>query len=318
MDAPKTLSTWPRQVVRAPGRGSRARICRATTVASRLQSIHSSSRDSLGAMVACAGSWGRRGALPSATRRRVSPSSWAPSRASRSWSWPAVTWSSSGIDRWRMMSPVSSPSSIHMVVTPVTASPARMAHWMGAAPRWRGSREAWTLMAPSRGTWSTAAGRIFPYATTTSRSGRQARSCSTTASSSRSGWSTGMPYSAATALTGGAAGSSPRPWGRSGWVMTPTTRTCRCRSSSRLGTAKAGVPMKTTRRSLSGGSSTTLRARSVISTPSRWSISCCRQRASSPSPSIQMRRPRRSRPVTCTDVGRSTSASRRGRERHPS
>ena len=39
----------------------------------------------------------------------------------------------------------------------------------GAAPRWRGSSDACTLMRPSGGVSSTAAGRILPYAATTPR-----------------------------------------------------------------------------------------------------------------------------------------------------
>jgi len=35
-----------------------------------------------------------------------------------------------------------------MIVTPVTSSPASIARWIGAAPRQRGSSDAWTLMQP--------------------------------------------------------------------------------------------------------------------------------------------------------------------------
>ena len=52
----------------------------------------------------------------------------------------------------KLLRPVSSPSSICMMVIPVSRSPARMARWMGAAPRQRGSREAWMLTHPRRGT----------------------------------------------------------------------------------------------------------------------------------------------------------------------
>ena len=40
---------------------------------------------------------------------------------------------------------------MRMVVTPVSASPARIARWIGAAPRQRGSSEPWMLMQPSTG-----------------------------------------------------------------------------------------------------------------------------------------------------------------------
>ncbi len=44
--------------------------------------------------------------------------------------------------------PVSRPSSICMTMTPVSASPAMMARWMGAAPRQRGRSEPWRLRQP--------------------------------------------------------------------------------------------------------------------------------------------------------------------------
>ena len=56
-----------------------------------------------------------------------------------------------GVARVVRMGPVSSPSSMRMIVTPVSASPARMAAAMGEAPRWRGSSEAWTFRQPRAG-----------------------------------------------------------------------------------------------------------------------------------------------------------------------
>jgi hypothetical protein len=58
--------------------------------------------------------------------------------------------------------PVSRPASICISVMPVSASPASMARWIGAAPRQRGSSEAWMFRQPSRGSASTQAGRISP------------------------------------------------------------------------------------------------------------------------------------------------------------
>ena len=49
-----------------------------------------------------------------------------------------------------------------MMVTPVTSSPASIARWIGAAPRQRGSSEAWTLRQPWRGSASSHGGRIRP------------------------------------------------------------------------------------------------------------------------------------------------------------
>jgi len=58
--------------------------------------------------------------------------------------------------------PVSRPGSICMMVTPETPTPARIAPATGAAPRKAGSSEKWTLTQPSRGSSSTAGGRMSP------------------------------------------------------------------------------------------------------------------------------------------------------------
>ena len=65
---------------------------------------------------------------------------------------------------------MSIPASIWNVVIPVSRSPRMIAHAIGAAPRYRGSSDAWTLMDPRGGTSSTAGGRICPNATTTATS----------------------------------------------------------------------------------------------------------------------------------------------------
>jgi hypothetical protein len=49
-----------------------------------------------------------------------------------------------------------------MIVTPLVSSPARIARWIGAAPRHRGSSEAWTLTQPALGAARIGAGRIRP------------------------------------------------------------------------------------------------------------------------------------------------------------
>ena len=51
---------------------------------------------------------------------------------------------------------------MRMIVTPVTVSPARMAWAMGDAPRYFGSSDAWTLMAPSFGAAMTSGYKICP------------------------------------------------------------------------------------------------------------------------------------------------------------
>ena len=54
----------------------------------------------------------------------------------------AVSRAPTGVGTSSRMGPVSRPASICMSVTPVCASPASMARWIGAAPRQRGSSEA--------------------------------------------------------------------------------------------------------------------------------------------------------------------------------
>ncbi len=73
---------------------------------------------------------------------------------------------------------MSSPSSISIVVTPVSVSPVAIAHWIGAAPRNLGSSEAWTFSVPSGAISITERGRIWPKATTTCSCGWSARSWS--------------------------------------------------------------------------------------------------------------------------------------------
>ena len=55
---------------------------------------------------------------------------------------------------------MSIPASISNVVMPVSRSPRMIAHAMGAAPRYRGSSDACTLIDPRAGTVRTATGRI--------------------------------------------------------------------------------------------------------------------------------------------------------------
>ncbi len=94
----------------------------------------------------------------------------APSSASVSCSSAAVVVAVIGTASRSSIGPVSSPASICMMVTPVSASPASTAAWIGAAPRQRGSRLAWMFRQPRRGASSIACGRISPYAATTAAS----------------------------------------------------------------------------------------------------------------------------------------------------
>src|SRR5207249_7001962 len=56
--------------------------------------------------------------------------------------------------------PISIPSSILNVVIPVCVSPRMIAHWIGAAPRYLGSSDAWMLIYPLAGVSTTALGRL--------------------------------------------------------------------------------------------------------------------------------------------------------------
>jgi hypothetical protein len=49
-----------------------------------------------------------------------------------------------------------------MIVTPVSASPARIARWIGAAPRQRGNSDPWMFTQPRRGSDKTGGGRMRP------------------------------------------------------------------------------------------------------------------------------------------------------------
>ena len=133
-----------------------------------------------------------------------------------------------------------------MVVTPAFSSPAMTDHWIGAAPRQRGSSEPCTLMHPRGGMSSTARGSSLPYATTMTASGASARSRSCSSSFfSVAGWQTGMPRASASSLTGGAVSTCLRPCGLSGWVYTAHTSCPASSNARRLGTAKSGVPINT-------------------------------------------------------------------------
>ena len=201
-----------------------------------------------------------------------------------------------------------------MVVTPAISSPAMTAHWIGAAPRQRGSSEACTFRQPKRGMASTSAGSSMPYAATHTTSGSSAASAAcSSASRNVRGQRTGMPRRSASAFTGLATNCLPRPRTASGRVYTATT-SCWLASSAKMDAENSGVPMKTTRiaypsTEVSPGRAPAAKAtsyscralrravgsqRSNMVTPSRWSVSCCRQRPKSPSPSISHSCPSRS------------------------
>ena len=170
---------------------------------------------------------------------RASTSSSAVRAASRSPSCWAFSSRPMGMARSSSTGPVSSPASIAMIPTPVSASPSIRLHWIGAAPRQRGSREPWPFQQPRGGWASTSGGSSWPKATTTERSAPRAASSAWSSGwrRMRSGVNTGIPRSRARTLTGLATSSLPRPRRRSGWLTTPTSRWPAACRALRLGTA---------------------------------------------------------------------------------
>src|SRR3954469_7291997 len=88
---------------------------------------------------------GRGTSAPRAPPSSASSISRPPSAASASVNSPAVVFGPIGRASCNSIGPVSSPRSICMMVIPVSRSPARIARWIGAAPRQRGNSEACTL-----------------------------------------------------------------------------------------------------------------------------------------------------------------------------
>ena len=109
--------------------------------------------------MASASTCGTSASAPLEIAGNVSMSSAAPSSDSFPESVPVVSSSAIGNRRIAATGPVSSPASIRMIDTPVSASPRMIDHWIGAAPRSLGRREAWTLNGPRRGRSSSACGK---------------------------------------------------------------------------------------------------------------------------------------------------------------
>ena len=122
---------------------------------------------------------------------------------------------------WRSMSPSSIPRLICMIVRPVVVSPLRRACCIGAAHRYFGRREVWTLRKPIGGISSRIWGRIFPYATTIQISGASSRTVARKSSFfTFSGWNSGIFFSCAIFATGEEIISCHRQPILSGLVMT--------------------------------------------------------------------------------------------------
>ena len=155
-----------------------------------------------------------------------------------------------GVRQVARIAPASSSAVPSISVIPVSVSPARIACATGAAPRQRGSSDAWTLIARPSTRASSAPGMRLPYAAQMSTAGRSARTASSSTPRRRAGWSTVRPSSAARCATAERR-IRPRWAGRSGWVTTPARMICpaaaSATSASSDGSANAGVPRKTTR-----------------------------------------------------------------------
>ena len=156
---PAPSAPSPRSVVKVPGQGLNARTCRSS--AGRVARPVDAARRRASAS-------GRRSrpppaAAPAAASRPARAGSAArPARPARRAASPRSSSAPIGTASRSSIGPVSSPASICMMVTPVSASPARIAAWIGAAPRQRGSRLAWMFRQPRRGASSIACGRISP------------------------------------------------------------------------------------------------------------------------------------------------------------
>ena len=134
--------------------------------------------------------------------------------------------------------------SIKKVVTPVIFSPLIIAWLMGAAPRYKGKREACRLIVPIGGMAHIFSGSILK-ATTTKRSAEKSLSLPANPSSFRlEGCNTGILLAMAVSLTADSLIFNPRPEGLSGAVTTALTGNPPSIRISREGTANCGVPIK--------------------------------------------------------------------------
>src|SRR5690554_6590577 len=144
-----------------------------------------------------------------------------------------------------IIAPVSIFSSIKNVVTPVLVSPLIIAQFIGAAPRYSGSREACRLNVPYSGISHTTFGNSRK-ATTTCRLACNERSSSRKVSSFKFvGGSTFKSCSKAYFFTADAISFLPRPAGLSGAVITPTIFLLASTIARSTPTAKSGVPINT-------------------------------------------------------------------------
>ncbi len=144
-------------------------------------------------------------------------------------------------------SPVSTVGARINVVRPVTESPFSSAFWMGAAPRYSGSKDPCRFIHPCFGMPSNVRGNIL-NATTTKRSAFN--SCNDAASDSLfsdSGCNRGISLCLAKEATGPAVCFIPLPFAVSAEETTATTSWRLLERDDSVGNAKTGLPRKTMR-----------------------------------------------------------------------
>ena len=183
-------------------------------------------------------------AVPSKIVGSVWIRSSAPASASLSKRLPPVSSFARGTTILEIISPVSRPVPICMIVTPDSFSPSITACWIGAAPRYFGSKDAWILIHPNFGISRILFGIICPKAATTMISGAISASFSTNSGSRTfTGCRTGMSCFSASSFTGVGIMVLPLPLGLSGCVITASTSYPFFTSAARGATAKSGVPI---------------------------------------------------------------------------
>ena len=191
---------------------------------------------------------------------------------------------------------MSRPSSISIVVTPVSVSPVAIAHWMGAAPRSFGQERGVDVHGAARGDVDDAAGQDLAEGDDDLELRREpAERLLRLGLAHAAGLEDGDAAPLGHRLrSAGERGPGPRPFSRSGWVTRAATSWPASRSASKQGMAKLPLPRKTMR---TGYSSQPSRARlrslrfirsrlrgdrrSTKRSPSMWSISWQKARARS-------------------------------------
>ena len=241
----QTFNVFPLIKVKALGHGSRPLTRRSSSSAFLLKSRSPIFFEIMAAYgVGLSSGCFSRVAVPSKMDGKVCTRSSAPACASLSNKLPPVSSLASGTTILEIISPVSRPVPICIIVTPDSFSPSITACWIGAAPRYLGSRDAWILIHPNLGISRMLFGMICPNAATMMMSGARFFSSSTNSGSlTFTGCSTGIPCFSASSFTGVGIIVLPLPFGLSGCVITASTSYPFSASATRGATAKSGVPI---------------------------------------------------------------------------